>query len=134
MEELILQDFETFEEIPNGLLLVTEKTDLMYIKTDNDVFIAREFLDSVSGDDSTISYLISYHDVQNKQNVLTINITKDINENVNILNQNPNIQIIPLNVIFNIKGNSKIYLNIEDLKPIIDFKEEEPKEKRKYYF
>ena len=134
MEELILLDFETFEEIPDGLLLVTEKTNLMYIKTDNDVFIAREFLDSVSGDDTMISYLVSYHDVQNKQNILTLNITKDINENINILEQNPNIQIIPLNIILNIKGNSETYLNLEDIKQLINFKEEVSKEKRKNYF
>lgn len=134
MEEMILLDFETFEEIPNGLLLVNEKTNLMYIKIDNDVFVAREFLDSVSGDNTKISYVVSYRDVQNNKNVLTLNVTKNIDDNINILEENPNLQIIPLNIILNIKGDSETYLNLEDVKQLINFKEQVSKEKRKYYF
>lgn len=134
MEEIVLLDFETFEEIPHGLLLVNEKTNIMYIKIKNEVFIAREFLDSVLGDNTKISYVVNYYDVRDNKNILTLNIIKNIDDDINILGENSNIQIIPLNDILNVKNNSETYLTLSDIEQIIKFKEESSKEKRKSYF
>ena len=64
MNELLLRSYETFSEIPEGKLLVTENSNLMYIRIGRFAFIAREFVDSVTNEDTSTTYKISYLNVK----------------------------------------------------------------------
>ena len=56
MEEIVLKNYETFDEIPNGLLQVKENSNLMYVRIGKNSFIAREFIDSIEFEDEYIKY------------------------------------------------------------------------------
>ena len=73
MEEIVLKNYETFDEIPNGLLQVKENSNLMYVRIGKNSFIAREFIDSIEFEDEYIKYIVSYFNVTN--NTLCAGVT-----------------------------------------------------------
>ena len=135
MGEMILKDFETFEEIPDGVLLIKEGTNLSYVTNKEETFVAREFIESVENDDVKTKYTIGYYDVINNKNRLTIKIVKDNNSGkVICLYNEDNIKVITLDKMLNIKGNSVAYFDIDDVKDLNAYKKPQTSEKRKYYF
>lgn len=125
MEKLTLRNYETFNEIPDGNLLVTENSNLMYIRMGCHVFIAREFIDSVMSDISYTTYVVSYLNVKNNENILTLEVKKShSNDEVEISNNSGDIDIIPLGKVLNIKGNSETLISLEDIDNLVNFKEE----------
>ena len=135
MKDQILRNFETFEEIPNGLLLVNEKSNLMYVRIGKKVFVAREFVETITGDRTSVIYTTSYYSVENNKNILTLNVQKHfVSGKSDCLNNDKNVEVIPLSKILNLSGNAVSYLTLEDVQTITNLKEVEPTEKRKYYF
>ena len=131
MNEKILSDFETFEEFPNGILLVKKNTNLMYIIKGKELFITREFVDSVSNRNDSIIHCLSYYDVTNNEKILSIKLIKSLVDSKKYcLSQNLDIRIMPLSMILDLKEESKSYLNINDVKALTNF-QEETKEKIK---
>lgn len=136
MDAKILKDFETFEEFPDGVLEVKNNTNLVYIQKGTETFVAREFLKKVSGDNSNLEYELKYKDVVDNRVKLTAEIIKTTDKTVISYPKEPFkiYQLIHLNEILNIKENNPYYLTLEDIINLCSFKEEEPTEKRKYYF
>ena len=123
MEEVILRNYETFEEIPNALLEVKESSNLMYVRIGRFAFVAREFVDKVISENDTIKYKVSYYNVKNNENILTVNIKK-VESEIELIEKRKDINIIPLKNILNIKNNRVIYLTKQDVDDIIDFSDE----------
>ena len=125
MEEIILKNYETFYEIPNALLLVKHNSNLMYVRVGRNCFIAREFIDSVEFENEYIKYVVSYFNVKDNENILTLNIKRNVNDqSIQMSNQTKNIDIVPLKDILNIKYNKATYLSLQDINNIVDFKGE----------
>lgn len=125
MEAIVLKNYETFDEFPNGLLVVKENSNLMYVRVGRRTFIAREFINCIEFESGYIKCIVSYFNVKNNENILTIDTKKSIREkSVEILSQLKNIDIIPLNSVLNIKQNKVTYLGLQDINNIVDFKEE----------
>ena len=136
MNAKILKDFETFEEFPDGVLEVKNNTNLVYIQKGTETFVAREILKKVSGDNSNLEYELKYKDVIDNKVRLTAEIQKQNEKTIISYPKEPFkvYGITHLNEILNIKENSAYYLTLEDIMNLCSFKEEEPTEKRKYYF
>jgi len=136
MHKKILKDFETFEEFPDGVLEINNNTNLVYIQKGTETFIAREFLKKLFEDNSSIEYELKYKDVIDNKVRLTAEIKKENGKTVINYPKEPFkvYQVIHLNEILNIKENNSYYLSLEDIISLCSFKEEESKEKRKYYF
>lgn len=123
MEAIVLKNYETFDEIPNGLLLVKENSNLMHVRIENSSFIAREFIDSIEFESEYINYIISYFNVENNENILTLTIKKSVRDNsVEMLEQSKNIEVIPLNILLNISKNKMTYLSFQDIDSIVNFR------------
>jgi len=123
MEEIVLRNYETFEEIPNALLEVKESSNLMYVRIGRLVFIAREFVDNIIFDNDSVKYEVSYHNVKNNENILTLNIKRTDFE-VGLTEKRDDIDIIPLKNILNVKENNVIYLTNQDVNNLIGFRDE----------
>lgn len=122
MDSLILRTYETFDEIPEANLLVNQNSNLMYVRIGRNVFIAREFIDKIIFDNSSVIYTINYLNVKQKEIVLTLEIKKDIHNGNNIItNKRADMEIIPLNEILQINGTSTLLLNLEDVDNLINF-------------
>lgn len=70
MNDLILRNYETFDEIPEGYLMVKENSNLMYVRIGNSAFIAREFINSIKVSNEFAKYIVSYYEVRkNEKNI-----------------------------------------------------------------
>lgn len=123
MGEIVLRNYETFEEIPNALLEVKESSNLMYVRIGRLVFIAREFVDKVISDNDIIKYKVSYYNVKNNENILTVNI-KRVDSKIELIEKRDDVNIIPLKDILNINQNRVIYLTKQDVDTIINSRDE----------
>ena len=131
MDSLILRTYETFDEIPNANLLVNKNSNLMYVRIGRNAFIAREFIGSVVLDNSNIIYTINYLSVKQDEIILTLEIIKDIyTDKTMVTNKRKDMDIIPLNEILRINGNSNIFLNLDDVNNLVDYKGEFVKGKK----
>ena len=125
MGKIILRNYETFDEIPEGNMMVKEKSNLMYVRVGNSAFIAREFINSIESDESNIKYIVSYCNVKDNKVVLSLKLEKDIlNNSVKFCNKRSDIEILPLSSILNIKGTDVTFICLEDIDDIINFKPE----------
>ena len=125
MGKIILRNYETFDEIPEGNMMVKEKSNLMYVRVGNSAFIAREFINSIESDASNIKYIVSYCNVKDNKVVLILKLEKDIlNNSVKFSNKRSDIDILPLSSILNIKGTDVTFICLEDIDNIINFKPE----------
>ena len=136
MEERILKCYDTFEEFPDGILVIKENTNVMYIQKGRDAYIAREFLNSATGDELQSEFIVDYKDVITGKTVLTSHIIKtEEDTKINYLTTQIKVyDIIPLDKILNINGNKISELTLDDICVLINFKEQEPTHKRKFYF
>lgn len=123
MEKIVLRNYETFEEIPDALLEVKPSCNLMYVRIGRLVFIAREFVDKVISDNDSIKYKVSYYNVKNNENILTISIKKVDNE-IELNEKREDVDIIPLQNILNIKQNNVVYLTEQDIENLTNFRDE----------
>ena len=111
MEDQILKNYESFAEKSNGVLLVENNSNLMYIKIGEDIFVTHEFISSIDVDNSNIIYTITYYNVKDNKKVLELKIVKTLAGGiVTCSNEDSKVQILPLIKLLNIKGNSKYYL------------------------
>lgn len=122
MDELLLRSYETFSEIPDGKLVVTEKSNLMYVRIGRFAFIAREFVDSIINEKSNTIYKISYMNVKNHEKILDMEIM--IGEEKKVLNKKEDIEITPLSKLLKVKGNRCALLSLNDIDSLLEFKEE----------
>lgn len=136
MNEKVLKDFETFEEFPSAVLEIKPNTNLVYIEKGTGAFIAREVIKKASGDDSNVEYELKYRDVVNNKVRLTAEIKRENGTTVISYPKEPFevYKVIHLDEILKVKQNSPYYFTLEDIKNIDSFKEQEPIERRKYYF
>jgi len=136
MEEKNLRDFESFNEFPNGILKVEKNSNLVYIEKNNNNFVARELIESANSDGLKATYLISYYDVINNKYILTLEFTKTLDDKFSFVDikNNSNKQIIPLCKILKLRNDSSSCLDLEDITHLINFKEEDSKQKRNHYF
>ena len=136
MEERILKCYDTFEEFPDGILVIKENTNVMYIQKGRDAYIAREFLTRACGDEKESEFIIDYKDVITGKTVLTSHIIRtDKTMKINYINEQTIVRDIrPLNEIFNVKGENVYLLSYDDIFTLINFKGEEPVSKTKRYF
>lgn len=132
MEEKNLKNFETFEEMPDSLLLVNETSNLLYVRYGKDAFITREFFDNIIIDNYNVICTVSYYNVINNNKIFTLTIKKSLMHNApEISDIGEDITIIPLNELLNVKGNNVIYIGLEDVEYITQFRGEEPVQKGK---
>lgn len=139
MEEKGLNAFETFEEFPDKYLIVENNTNCYYIKTKKEDFVATRKIDSATMENTdgldSIVFLESYYSIIDGSLVLKNKRVYSLDKK---LISNIEFEITPLSRILNIKGNSKYYLSLEDVKELINFKEEDPKKysktRREFYF
>lgn len=123
MEEIVLRNYETFEEIPNALLEVKSSCNLMYIRIGSAAFIAREFVDNVISENDSIKYKVSYYNVKNNENILTLSIKK-VDTEIELKGKREDVNIIPLQNILNLKQNNIVYLTEQDIDDITNFRDE----------
>ena len=131
MEKFILGSYDTFEEIPEGNLLVKENSNLRYVRIGRNTFIAREFIDSVIADNNNSTYILSYYNVKNNEKLLTLEIQKSIvDDKIIMTNKRADVNVIPLSEILNIKNSHVAILCLEDIDNLIGFKEQYIPEKK----
>ena len=122
MREVVLKNCESFAEFPDGLLLVKENCNLMYLKKSSEIYIVREFINSIAADTSSVEYIISYYNVKDNKKVLTLKIVRMLLEDdIIFTDKEKDIDIIPLDKLLNIETNEKVYLNEEEICNIINF-------------
>jgi hypothetical protein len=125
MKEIVLRSFETFDEVPEGLLEVKSSGNLMYVRIGRFAFIAREFIDNVIVEKDIVKYKVSYYNVKDNKDILTLNIQKSIANNItDYAEKNEEVYIQPLSELLNIDSNRITYLNSEDIDVIVGFKGE----------
>ena len=128
----ILRNYESFEEIPMGFLMIDKNSNVNYIynKQNKTACVAREFINNTEivniGKNQLIKEIKKYYNVINNKLILTEE--QFLNFNLDIVSKNNNNYIvIPLNEILNIKGNDKYYLDRNDINNIILFDSEKKK-------
>ena len=132
MQDKILRSYESFEEIPLGILVIDKNSNVNYIfnKKTKNACVAREFISDTEivniGKNQLIKETKKYYNVINNKLILTKEqfLTFDLDV---ISSSEEDYIIIPLNEILNIKGNDKYYLDRNDINNIILFDSENKK-------
>jgi hypothetical protein len=125
MNDLILRNYETFDEIPEGYLMVKENSNLMYVRIGNSAFIAREFINSIKVSNEFAKYIVSYYEVRKNEKILTLEIDSSLsNYELKKINKREDVDIIPLSKVLNIVGNDVSFVSLEDVETITNFKGE----------
>lgn len=123
MDQEILKSFETFDENPDGVLIVDKTSNLMYIKKNDKVFIAREFIKKIICDQENMTIFVDYYSVKDNSLITSIKIVKIISDNrIKYIKREGKTKIIPINEYFKIINNDKYIL---DKKLIKDIEEEQ---------
>lgn len=123
MDQEILKSFETFDENPDGVLIVDKTSNLMYIKKNDKVFIAREFIKKIICDQENMTIFVDYYSVKDNSLITSIKIVKIISDNrIKYIKREGKTKIIPMNEYFKIINNDKYIL---DKKLIKDIEEEQ---------
>jgi len=121
MEKNVLKDFETFEEFPDKYLLIDNKSNTFYIKINDKSFIVRRNIDCISifSEKEKVKYEIAYYSVVDNKLVSKLTILKSIND----LNEDleTEYKIVHLSKLLNIKGSSKYYLTLDDIKILTNY-------------
>ena len=130
MEDYILKDYETFEEKTNGLLLVSKKSNLMFIELGNLCYITRERMNRIVSNKNSIKYDISYYSVKDNEKVLDLKIIRTADKCfIMESNEKCSIKIKALYKVLNLEDDEKRYLDEEDVDILLNG---EPYFKRKY--
>lgn len=120
MEEFVLKDYESFDEFPEKKLLVDKRSNAFYIKKQNEIFIARQNIDSLTlegyGDKIAIKYKKSYYNIKNGEFILSLTSLESIKDRKEyMLNLEDDCKIVSLNSVLDIKDEEKSYYSIEDI-------------------
>lgn len=125
MEKNVLRDFDTFEEFPDKNLLVDRNSNAFYIKKQDKYFIARRNVDSLTFVDynskDVIRYENSYYDVINGECILNLTILESLNNSESYMLIDDDCEISYLPERLNIKGNSKYYFSLDDVKVLTNY-------------
>ena len=122
---MTLKNNATFYELPDAVLKVTEKSNLVRIQKGDKAFGAREIIDSIIAENDIATYIVNYYDVIYGSKVLSLEIKRSVITN-EVLNPEvtKNIDIILLSKIFNVTYDSVRYLNLDEVNALINYKEE----------
>ena len=122
---MTLKNNATFYELPDAVLKVTEKSNLVRIQKGDKAFVAREIIDSIIAENDIATYIVNYYDVIDGSKVLSLEIKRSVITN-KVLNPEvtKNIDIILLSKIFNVTYDSVRYLNLDEVNALINYKEE----------
>ena len=129
---MTLENNATFYELPDAVLKVTEKSNLVRIEKDDKTFVAREIVDSIIAENDIATYTVNYYDVIDGSKVLSLEIKRSVKTN-EVLNPeiNKNIDIMLLSKIFNVTYDSVRCLTLDDVNALISYKEEKTITKNK---
>ena len=122
----------TFYELPEAVLKVTEKSNLVRIQKNDKAFVAREIVDTIVAENDIATYIVNYYDVIDGSKVLSLEIKRSVITN-EVLNPEvtKNIDMIHLSEIFNVAYDSARYLNLEEVIALTSDKEEKQITKNK---
>lgn len=122
----------TFYELPEAVLKVTEKSNLVRIQKDDKAFVAREIIDTIVAENDIATYIVNYYDVIDGSKVLSLEIKRSVITN-EVLNPEitKNIDMMHLSKIFNIQHDSVRYLTLDEVIALIEYKEEKQITKNK---
>ena len=129
---MTLKNNETFYELPDAVLKVTEKSNLVRIQKNDKAFVAREIIESIIAENDIATYIVNYYDVIDGSKVLSLEIKRSIKTN-EVLNPeiNKNIDIILLSKIFNVTYDSVRSLTLDEVIALTSYKEEKTITKNK---
>ena len=129
---MTLKNNATFYELPDAVLKVTEKSNLVRIQKDDKAFVAREIIDTIVAENDIATYIVNYYDVIDGSKVLSLEIKRSIITN-EVLNPEvtKNIDMMHLSEIFNVAYDSVRYLNLEEVIALTSYKEEKQITKNK---
>lgn len=131
MNEHILKDYETFEELPSNYLLINDKCNVFYLRKKDKFFIVREQLKKciLNKEKRTVEIEKNYLNVINGDLVASISKVYFLDNNEQSIElNNLNIYIESLKSILNLKDDEKYLLTYDDVKILTHFKEEKNKE------
>ena len=122
---MTLKNNATFYELPDAVLKVTEKSNLVRIQKGDKAFVAREIIDSIIAENDIATYIVNYYDVIDGSKVLSLEIKRSVITN-EVLNPEvtKNIDMMHLSKIFNVTYDSVRYLNLDEVNALINYKEE----------
>lgn len=122
---MTLKNNATFYELPDAVLKVTEKSNLVRIQKGDKAFVAREIIDSIIAENDIATYIVNYYDVIDGSKVLSLEIKRSVITN-KVLNPEvtKNIDMMHLSKIFNVTYDSVRYLNLDEVNALINYKEE----------
>ena len=132
MRENVLKDLQTFYEFPEKILIVNNNSDYYYINKDGKNYVTERNLDLITNieicGEEKIFVKSSYYSVLDGSLICKTEFTSDIDgKSKDFIKCQDNIKIIRLNKILNINENGVSYLTKEDIKIIMNYKEEEAK-------
>ena len=78
---MTLENNATFYELPDAVLKVTEKSNLVRIEKDDKTFVAREIVDSIIAENDIATYTVNYYDVIDGSKVLSLEIKRSVKTN-----------------------------------------------------
>ena len=129
---MTLKNNETFYELPDAVLKVTEKSNLVRIQKNDKAFVAREIIESIIAENDIATYIVNYYDVIDGSKVLSLEIKRSVITN-EVLNPeiNKNIDIILLSKIFNVTYDSVRSLTLDEVIALTSYQEEKTITKNK---
>ena len=122
----------TFYELPEAVLKVTEKSNLVRIQKDDKAFVAREIIDTIVAENDIATYIVNYYDVIDGSKVLSLEIKRSVITN-EVLNPEitKNIDMMHLSKIFNVTYDSVRSLTLDEVIALTSYKEEKTITKNK---
>lgn len=119
MDQEILKSFKTFDENPDGVLIVDKTSNLMYIKKNDKIFIAREFIKKIVCDQENMTIFVDYYAVTDNSLITSVKILKTISDNkIKYIKREGKTKIIPMNEYFKIINDDKCILDRNSIKDI----------------
>jgi len=119
MDQEILNDFETFDEKPNGVLIVDKASNLMHVNKNDKIFVAREFIKKIVCDQENMTIFVDYYAVTDNSLITSIKIVKTISDNkIKYIKREGKTRIIPMNEYFKIINDDKCILDRNSIKDI----------------
>jgi len=119
MDQEILNDFETFDEKPNGVLIVDKASNLMHVNKNDKIFVAREFIKKIVCDQENMTIFVDYYAVTDNSLITSIKIVKTIIDNkIKYIKREGKTRIIPMNEYFKIINDDKCILDRNSIKDI----------------
>jgi len=122
---MTLKNNATFYELPDAVLKVTEKSNLVRIQMNDKAYVAREIIENIVAENNVATYMVNYYNVMDGSKVLSLEIKRSIKSN-RVLNPEitKNMDIILLSKIFNIEHDAIRYLTLDEVIALVEYEEE----------